>query len=247
MAADYLMAQSEKEGSQAQTRSKEVLRGLKEYSISANRTIQEANVAMKAEVTTPRTKTAPKTSIMIPPSQIDNMKAFIQQAPEECFGPLDDNGSSPRTAMSTKMNRYFSIGGKGSSVALKAVEKSKYMPWTLARHDGSTVPDTRSDAVKQVFGHISADALRTHILSGYGTLDKDSRCTLSKAMLAKCDWDSSKPKRPLIKNSVWINRATVDTETGEETFQCCTVDDAGRSLAVRPMSREEVTAVLKQW
>jgi hypothetical protein len=159
--------------------------------------------------------------------------------------------------MSTKMNRYFSIGGnrsgvmytKSPSVALKAVEKSSYMPWTLARRDGSTVPETRSDAVKQVFGHISADALRTHILRDGSTylLDEQSHSTLSKAMLAKCDWDDSKPKRPLLKNSVWINRATVDTETGEETFQCCTVDDAGRSLAVRPMPREEVTAVLEQW
>jgi hypothetical protein len=258
MAAEYLMAQSKKEGSQAQTISEQVLLGLKEYSLSADRTIRGTDVAMKTEVTTPQRKTKlSKTDIMIPPSQVVNMEAFIQQAPEECFGPLDHNGSSPRTAMSTKMKRYFSVGGersgvmytKSPSVALKAVRNSNYMPWTLARQNGSTVPETRSDAVKQVFGHISADALRTHILRDGSTylLDEESHSTLSKAMLAKCDWDDSKPKRPLLKNSVWINRATVDTETGEETFQCGTVDGAGRSLAVRPMSREEVTAVLEQW
>jgi hypothetical protein len=137
MAADYLMAQSEKEGSQAQTSSKEELLGLKEYSLSANRTLQKVNVAMEAEITTPQRKTKlSKTSIMIPPSQVDNMEAFIQQAPEKCFGPLDDKGSSPRTAMSTKLNGYFSVDGKrsgvmytkGPTVALKAVKKSNTCP-----------------------------------------------------------------------------------------------------------------------
>lgn len=233
--------------------------GLKEYIQAAERTLFKKYHWGETESGTyeaPGVVTAP---ILVGPDHSDNMTKFIKLAPVEDFGPLNAEGGSPRSTMSTKLGRYLTARDglltgfhKIPSVALKAIQKSSYMPFKLAASIDPTRKDSQSDNVKQVFPHIAADALRTHVLQGpgdKGSLSLNEWAVLSKSMLARCQWTEDTLKKPLLPGSVWISRVsdTAPSAASREAFQLCTVDSKGEHLAVRPISREEVTAVLKQY